>query len=48
MQQRQKKNRSRYRPRFNIIGCFALLHAIRSGRNEGTVAKSAVIPRTSG
>jgi len=48
VQQRQKKNRSRYRPPFNIIGCFALLHAIRSGRNECTVAKSAVIPRRSG
>ena len=48
MQQRQKKNRSRFRPRFNVIGCFALLHAIRSGRNKGTVAKSAVISRTSG
>ena len=48
MQQRQKKNRSRFRPRFNVIGCFALLHAIRSGRNEGTTAKSAVIPGTSG
>jgi hypothetical protein len=45
MQQTQKKNRSRYRSRLNIIGCFALLHAIRSGRNESSVAKSAMIPR---
>ena len=45
MQQTQKKNRLRYQPPFNIIGCFALLHAIRSGRNEHTVARSAVIPR---
>jgi hypothetical protein len=47
MQQTQKKKRSRYRARFNIIGCFALLHAIRSGRNESVVAKSAMKPRRS-
>jgi len=45
MQQRQRRNRSRYRPNFNIIGCFALLHAIRSGI-EGTVAKSVVDLKT--
>jgi hypothetical protein len=27
-----KKNTLRYQSRLNIIGCFALVHAIRSGR----------------
>jgi hypothetical protein len=34
LQRMSKETSPRYQPRLNILGCFALLHSVRSGRPQ--------------
>jgi hypothetical protein len=34
LQSMSKETSPRYQPRLNILGCFALLHSVRSGRPQ--------------